>query len=69
MKVFLHKIEIFCELSVGMKIENKKTESFNKNENRENKSVDEFQEYILQQKLPNIKVKAQSDMKVWNIII
>ena len=69
MKVFLHKIEIFCELSVGMKLENKKTESFNKNENRENKSVDEFQEYILQQKLPNIKVKAQSDMKVWNIII
>ena len=34
---FLHKIEIFCELSVGIKLENKKTKSFNKNENKENK--------------------------------
>jgi len=31
-------------------------------------SVAEFQEYILQQKPPNTKEKAQSDMKVRNVI-
>ena len=32
-------------------------------ENKENKTVDEFHEYILQQKPGNTKVKTQSDMK------
>ena len=33
------------------------------NENKENKDIDEFQEYILQQKPANTEVKSQSDMK------
>ena len=33
------------------------TESVNENESKENKNVDEFQEYILQQKPANTKVK------------
>ena len=32
------------KISVGMELENVKTESVNENENQENKSVDEFQE-------------------------
>ena len=42
--------KIFCHFSVGMKLENEKTESVNDNKNKENKKGDEFQEYILQQK-------------------
>ena len=47
-KVFFRKIfsvkiwKIFCEFSVGMELENAKTESVNENENKENKNVDEF---------------------------
>ena len=48
-----------------MELENEKTERFNENEN---KNLDEFQEYILQQKPVNTKVKTQSDMKAWNAI-
>ena len=36
-----------------MELENVKTESVNENENQENKSVDEFQEQILQQNPEN----------------
>ena len=59
-------IRFSVNFSVGMELENKKTESVNGNENKENKNVDEFQEYILQQKPTNTKVKTQSDMKAWN---
>ena len=52
-----------------MELENEKTESVNENGNKENKNVDEFQEYILQQKPRNTKVETQSDMKAWNAII
>ena len=55
--------KIFCDFSVGMELENAKTESVNENENKENKNVDEFKEYILQQKPANTKVETQSDMK------
>ena len=58
----------FNDFSDGMKLENEKTESVNENESKENKNVDEFQEYILQQKPANTKVKTQSDMKAWNVI-
>ena len=58
----------FNDFSDGMKLENEKTESVNENESKENKNVDEFQEYILQQKPANTKVKTQSDMKAWNAI-
>jgi len=34
---------------LGWNSENEKTESVNENENKENKNVDVFQEYILQQ--------------------
>ena len=42
--------------------ENRKTTRVNKNEN---KNVDEFEKYGLQQKPANAKVETQSDMKVW----
>ena len=42
-----------------------KTASVNKNKNKENKKVEEFQKYVLQQKPTNKKVKTQSDMKAW----
>ena len=45
-----------------MEPEKGKTESVNENEN---KNVDEFKKYILQQKLAKTKVKTQSDMKAW----
>ena len=35
---------------------------------KENKDVDEFQEYISHQKPANIKVKTQSDIKAWKAI-
>ena len=47
-----------------MELENKKTVSVNKNENKGNKNVDEFQEYFLQQKQANTKVETQSDMSL-----
>ena len=55
--VFHDSKRIFCDFSVGMELENKKTKSVSENENKENKNVDEFQEYILQQKPTNAKVK------------
>ena len=51
---------------LGWNSENEKTESVNENENKENKNVDVFQEYILQQKPANTKVKTQSEMMAWN---
>ena len=48
-----------------MELKNKKTECVNENEDKENKNVEEFHEFILQQKLANTKVKTQSDMKSW----
>lgn len=38
-------------------VENEKTERVNQNVTREYKDVDEFQEYILEQKLTNTKGK------------
>ena len=35
------------------------------NENKENNNVEEFREFILQQKPKNTKIKTQSDMKTW----
>ena len=49
-----------------MHLENEKTESVNENKDKENENVDEFQEYILQQKPANTKVKPQSNMKALN---
>jgi len=49
-----------------MQLENEKTESVNENKDKENENVDEFQEYILQQKPANTKVKPQRDMKALN---
>ena len=51
-----------------MEQENEETESVNESENKENKDVDEFQEYILLRKPANTKVKSQSNMKAWNAI-
>ena len=48
-----------------MELENEETECVNENENKENKNVDEFHEFVLQQKPANTKVKTQSDMKAW----
>ena len=58
--IFRESKNIFRDFSVGMEQENEKTESVNENKNKENRSVHEFQEYILQQKPANTKVKAQS---------
>ena len=47
--IFCDSKKIFCDFSIGhigMELENEKTESINENENKENKSVDEFQEYM-----------------------
>ena len=54
-----------CDFSVFMKPENGKTESVNENENKENKNVDDFKRYVLQQEPASTKVKRQSDMKAW----
>ena len=48
-----------------MEFENEKTECVSEKENKENKNVGEFHEFILQQKPANIKVITQSDMKAW----
>ena len=61
--IFHDSKRIFCDFSVGLELENEKTKSINENEKKENKNVDEFQEYILQQKLTNTKLKTQSNMK------
>ena len=42
-----------------MELENEETECVNENENKENKNVDEFHEFVLQQKPANTKVKTQ----------
>ena len=42
-----------------MEPENGKTESVNENENKENKNVEEFEKYVLQQKPANTKAKTQ----------
>ena len=57
--------KIFFDFSDGMELENEKTESINETESKENND-NEFQEYILEQKPANNKVKTQSDMKAWN---
>ena len=49
-----------------MELQNEKTECVNENENKENKNVGEFHEFILQQKPAKTKVKTKSDMKVWS---
>ena len=66
--IFRESKKILCDFSVGVELENEKTERVNENESKENKNVDEFQEYVLQQKPANTKVKTQSDMKAWNAI-
>ena len=66
--IFRESENIFCDFCVVMQLEKEKTESVNENESKENKNVDEFQQYILQQKPTNTNVKAQSDMKAWNAI-
>ena len=66
--IFHDSKKIFCDFSAGMELENEKPKSVNENESKENKNVDNFQEYILQQKLSNTKVKTQSNMKVWTVI-
>ena len=40
--IFCKGKKSFCDFSVFMEPENGKTESVNKNENKENKNVDEF---------------------------
>ena len=57
--------KIFFDFSDGMELENEKTESINETESKENND-NEFQEYFLEQKPANNKVKTQSDMKAWN---
>ena len=65
-KSFSAKVKIFfSDFSVFMEPENGKTERVNENENKENKSVDEFKKYVLPQKPANTKVKTQSDTKAW----
>ena len=66
--IFRDNKKIPCDFSVGMELKNEKTERVNENENKENKNVDEFQEYILPQKPANARVKTQGDMKAWNAI-
>ena len=39
--------------------------SHEENENKENNNVNEFREFILQQKPNNTKLKTQSDLKTW----
>jgi len=68
-KYFPWQLKISCGLSVSMELENEKTESLNENKNKENKNVDEFLEFISQQKLANTVSlsfsKTQNDMKGW----
>ena len=52
-----------------MERENEKIISVNENENKGNKNVDDFQEYFLQHKQANIKVKTQSNMYMEYLII
>ena len=54
--IFRVSKEIVCDFSVGMELQNEKTESVTEN-GKENKNVDEFQEYILQQKRARDKSK------------
>ena len=50
---------IFCDFSVGMKLENVETGSVNESENEENNMLMSLiKEYILQQKPANPKVKT-----------
>ena len=54
-KIFSVTVKRFSVISLsGWNSEKEKTESVNENENKEKKSVDEFQ-YILQQKPANAK--------------
>ena len=54
--IFRDSKEIVCDFSVGMELQNEKTESVTEN-GKESKNVDEFQEYILQQKRARDKSK------------
>ena len=48
-----------------MESDNNTAKNSKGNENKENQDVDEFREFVLQQKPANIKVKTQSDLKAW----
>ena len=48
-----------------MESDNNTTKNSKGNENKENQDVDEFREFVLQQKPANTKVKTQSDIKTW----
>ena len=66
-KFFSAEVKRFFVISLSSwnHAENRKTTRVNENENKENKNVDEFKKYGLQQKPANSKVETQSDMKVW----
>ena len=66
-KFFSAEVKRFFVISLSSwnHAENRKTTRVNQNENKENKNVDEFKKYGLQQKPANAKVETQSDMKVW----
>lgn len=48
-----------------MESDNNAAKNSKGNENKENQDVDEFREFVLQQKPANTKVKTQSDLKAW----
>ena len=48
-----------------MESENQELHPLGGNEDKENKDVQEFREFILQQKPDNTKLKTQSDLKTW----
>ena len=51
---------IFYDFSFGIELENEKTEIVNKDNNKENKNVREFLEYILLQKPANTKLNDKA---------
>ena len=64
--IFRDSKKIFCdfEFSVGMKLENEKTESVNENQNKEFKMLMSFKNtFCKKNRQALIKVKTQSDMK------
>ena len=50
---------------LSMESDNNTAKNSKGNENKENQDVDEFREFVLQQKPTNTKVKTQSDLKAW----
>ena len=59
LKNYFHGSKRFPVVSVSMQLENEETACVNENENKENKNVDEFHEFVLQQKPANTKVKTK----------